>query len=96
MIQVVKTKELKSTTRVEGILVQMSNGEWYGVTRSCPPRSSWYLRGSTSTRTGKLSMNDIFMKRCIGQPDLEEGVEILTRVLNGEEAVNDKMTFNGR
>lgn len=90
MIQLVKTKELKSTTRVEGLLVQMSNGEWYGVTRIQPPRSAWFIRGSAASRTGRLSMNDIFMKRCTSKPDIQEGVEILTRVLNGEEPSLDR------
>lgn len=87
MIQIVKTKELKSATKVEGILIQMSNGEWYGVTRVQPPRSPWFLRGSSSSRTGRLSMTDIFMKRCTSKPDIQEGVEMLTRVLNGEEPI---------
>lgn len=93
MIQVVRTKELKSTTSVEGVLILMSNGEWYGVSRMRPPRSSWYLRGSTASRTGRLSMEDIFLKRCIGQPDLQEGVDMLIRVLNGEEPIKDKIVY---
>jgi hypothetical protein len=51
------------------------------------------LRGSTATRTGRLSMEDIFMKRCVGKPDLQEGVDMLTRVLNGEEPIKDKMIY---
>lgn len=94
MIQVVKTKELKSTTSVEGVLVLMSNGEWYGISRVRPPRSSWYIRGSVSTRTGKLSMEDIFMKKCKEKPDFDEGISILTNVLNGEEPIKDKMIFH--
>lgn len=90
MVHVVKTKELKSSTKVEGILLQMSNGEWYGVTRIQPPRSSWFIRGSAASRTGRLSMNDIFMKKCTSKPDIQEGVEILTRVLNGEEPILNK------
>lgn len=90
MIQIVKTKELKSATKVEGVLVQMSNGEWYGVTRMQPPRSVWFIRGSAASRTGRLSMDDIFMKRCTGKPDIQEGVEMLIRVLNGEEPILNK------
>ncbi len=93
MIQIIKTKELKSTTNVEGILVLMSNGQWYGVSRFIPPRYSWVLRGSTASKTGRLSMEDIFMKRCVGKPDLREGVDMLTRVLNGEEPIKDKINF---
>lgn len=93
MIQVVKTKELKSTTSVEGVLVLMSNGEWYGVSRMMPPRSTWVIRGSVASRTGRLSMEDIFLKRCTAKPDLQEGVDMLTRVLNGEEPIKDKMLY---
>lgn len=93
MIQVVKTKELKSTTNVEGILVLMSNGEWYGVSRMMPPRSTWIMRGSAASRTGRLSMENIFMKRCISKPDLQEGIDMLTRVLNGEEPIKDKIVY---
>lgn len=93
MIQVVKTKELKSTTSVEGVLVLMSDGQWYGVSRMMPPRSTWVIRGSSASRTGRLSMDDIFMKRCTSKPDLQEGIDMLTRVLNGEEPIKDKMLY---
>ena len=93
MLEVVKTKELKSTTRVEGILVQMNNGEWYGVTRVMPPRNSWMLRGAKSSRTGRLEMDDIFMKRCTSKPDLQEGIDMLVRVLNGEEPIKHKIAY---
>jgi hypothetical protein len=33
------------------------------------------------------------MKRCVGKPDLQEGVDMLTRVLNGEEPIKDKMIY---
>jgi hypothetical protein len=93
MIQVVKTKELKSTTKVEGVLVLMSNGEWYGVTRVLPPRSSWVIRGSNASRTGRLLMKDIFLKRCVGKPDLQEGIVMLTGVLNGDDPIKDRIAF---
>jgi hypothetical protein len=93
MIEIVKTKELKSATKVEGVLLQMSNGEWYGVTRMQPARSPWIIRGSAASRTGRLSMDDIFMKRCTSKPDIQEGVDMLTRVLNGEEPIKDKMSY---
>jgi hypothetical protein len=92
MIQLVKTKELKSSTKVEGIMVLMSDGQWYGITRMMPPRSPWFLRGSVSSKTGKLSMVDIFMKSFATKPTLEEGIEMLTLILNGEKAVKDKFT----
>jgi hypothetical protein len=93
MIQVVRTKELKSTTSVEGVLVLMSDGQWYGISRMLPPRSTWMLRGSTASTSGRLSMDDIFMKRCGKKPELQEGVDMLTRVLNGEEPIRDKFSY---
>jgi len=92
MIQLVKTKELKSSTKVEGIMVLMSDGEWYGITRMMPPRSPLFMRGSVSRKNGKLSMVDIFMKSFATKPTLEEGIEMLTLILNGEKAVKDKFT----
>jgi len=93
MISIVRTKELKSTTKVEGILLLMSNGEWYGVTRFLAPKSTWYLRGSTSNRSGRLSMTDLFMKGCSTKPNLEEGMDMLVGVLNGETPIKDKLIF---
>jgi len=93
MLEIVKTKELKSTTRVEGILVQMSNGEWYGVSRAMPPRNPWFIRGSKATRTGRLSMENIFLKQCREKPTLEEGIELLVNVLNGGDAPQDKIFY---
>lgn len=91
MIEVVKTKELKSSTKVEGILVLMTNKQWYAITRMMPPRSPWFLRGSTSNSTGKISMNDIFMKSYSSKPSLEEGIIMLTGVLNGETAHKERL-----
>jgi hypothetical protein len=91
MIEVVKTKELKSSTKVEGIMVLMSNGEWYAITRMMPPRSPWFLRGSLSSRTGKISMTDIFMKSFASKPDLDEGIIMLTNVLNGETPSKERL-----
>ena len=93
MLEIVKTKELKSTTKVEGILVQMSNGEWYGVSRAMPPRNPWFIRGSKATQTGRLSMEDIFLKQCREKPSLEEGIQLLVKVLNGGEAPKDKIFY---
>lgn len=93
MISVIRTKELKSTTKVEGILLLMSNGEWYGVTRFLAPKSTWYLRGSASGRSGRLSMTDLFMKGCPTKPDLQEGIDMLVNVLNGEPPIKDKLIF---
>jgi len=94
MIEVTKTKPIKSTTSVEGILVQLSNGEYYGVTRLMIPRAGWYLRGSTSSKTGKLSMDNVFMKHCTKKPELDEGVKLLTHIMNGGDAILDKPNYN--
>lgn len=91
MIHVVKTKELKSTTKVEGILVLMSNGQWYGISRMQSPPPIWMIRGSLSSRTGRLSMDDIFMKKCLTKPELQEGINMLIGILNGEEPIKDKL-----
>ena len=32
MIKIIKEKPIKSTTKVEGILVQVTGGQWYGIT----------------------------------------------------------------
>jgi hypothetical protein len=94
MIEIVKTKPIKSTTAVEGVLVQTSNGNFFGVTRQNISRNGWFLRGAEATKTGKISMQNVFMKRCIGgKPELEEGVTLLLEILNGAEAVNDKVIY---
>jgi hypothetical protein len=51
------------------------------------------LRGSSASRTVRLSMDVIFAKRCTSKPDLQEGVDMLTRVLNGEEPIKDKIIY---
>ena len=84
MLEVIKTKEMKSTTKVEGILVQMSDKNWYAITMVQPPRFSWYLRCAPSTTTGRQSMTDeVFMYPTKGKPTFEEGIKELTDVLNG-------------
>lgn len=95
-IEVVKTKEMKSTTKVEGILVQMSNKQWYAITRLQPPRFSWYLRCAPSTTTGRQSMTEeIFMYPTKGKPDIEEGITELKNVLNGvKEGRIEKPNYN--
>jgi hypothetical protein len=92
-LEVVKTKPLKSTTSVEGVQVQMSNGEHYGVTRQNIGRMGWFLRGASASKTGRLSMENVFMKRCVGKPEIEEGVTLLTQILNGADAIHDRPTY---
>ena len=86
MLEVIKTKEMKSTTKVEGVLVHMSNKEWYAITRMMPPRFGWYLRCSPSTSTGRLSFgNEIFMYPTKGKAEFEEGIKELTAILNKQK-----------
>jgi len=93
MIEITKTKKLNSTTKVTGTIVQMSDGEWYCVTLFRPARNPWFLRGSKSTTTGRVSDVDIFLKKYINQPDIQEGIDMLLGVLNGETPILDKMAF---
>ncbi len=95
MLKILKTKELRSTTKVEGIMVQTSDKKWYAVTRLQPSRNPWFMRASLSNQTGRISMDQhIYMMRCKSKPDLQEGIDLLMKVLNGEEnGPNDKLTY---
>ena len=44
MIKIIKEKPIKSTTSVEGILIQVTGGQWYGITRFRPARNPWLGR----------------------------------------------------
>jgi hypothetical protein len=95
-IKIVKTKILRSTTAVEGTLIQVTGGKWYAVTRLMPPRSPWYSRACIATPTGRLSMERadmVFMKSHGTKPSLEEAVEMLMSVLNGAEPIKDLPTY---
>ena len=84
MITVLRTKPMKSTTKVEGILVQMSNKEWYSITRMMPPRFGWYIRCAPSTSTGKMMFGN-------------DGIKELTAVLNKQkEGRLDPPNYNQR
>ena len=99
MIEVLRTKPMKSTTKVEGILVQMSNKEWYSVTRLQPPRFGWYIRCAPSTSTGRLTFgNEIFFYSTGAKKlEFEEGIKELTAVLNNEkEGKLDPPNYNQR
>ena len=96
-IKIVKTKTLRSTTSVEGTLVQITGGKWYAVTRLIPPRSSWYTRACIATSTGRLSMemsDMVFMKRHSGKPSVEEAIDLLMSILNGAEPIKELPTYN--
>jgi len=87
-IEIKELKELKSSTKVEGKVVKMTNDKWYGVCRICPPRDGWYIRAFNSTTTGRLG-TEIFMKRVGLKPSIEECVEMLVKSINGEEIKSD-------
>tara|TARA_R100000951_G_scaffold26650_3_gene22599 strand:- start:374 stop:670 length:297 start_codon:yes stop_codon:yes gene_type:complete len=98
MIQVIKTKEMKSSTKVEGLLVQMSNNQWYALTRLMPPRHGWYLRCGPSSSTGKMDLvKDVLymMPYASVKPEFQDGIDLLTNILNGnEEAVITMPNYN--
>ena len=93
MIEVKKTKAIKSTTNVSGVLVQTTEDKWYAVTMYQPTRNPWFLRATSSTSTGRPSNTEVFLKKCSGKPEIQEGVDMLIRVLNGEEPARDRMAF---
>lgn len=85
MIEVIEIKELKSTTRVEGVLVKCTGNVYYAVTRYMPPRSPWMLRATKATRTGKMSLlpsDVVYELPQRGKPDLDEAVNLLIQHLN--------------
>lgn len=95
-ITVVKTKPLKSTTSVEGVLVQCSNNNWYAIIAMRPSRNPWYMKAVSATSTGRTNITEEqFSKRCTGsvKPDVEEGTQILLNALNGLEVPKDKIAY---
>jgi len=95
MIKIIKEKPLKSTTKVEGILVQVTGNQWYALTRYQPSRNPWYGRAAKSTSTGRIDFNSnaIFVKRYTQVPELEELKTLLINVLNGAESPQDRPIF---
>ena len=95
-ITVVKTKPLKSTTSVEGVLVQCSDNKWYAVLTMRPSRNPWYMKAVSATSTGRTNISEEqFSMRCTGsvKPDVEEGTQILLNALNGLEVPKDKIAY---
>lgn len=95
-ITVVKTKPLKSTTSVEGVLVQCSDNKWYAILTMRPSRNPWYMKAVSATSTGRTNITEEqFSKRCTGsvKPDVEEGTQILLNALNGLEVPKDKIAY---
>jgi hypothetical protein len=96
MIQIIKEKPLKSTTKVEGILIQVTGGQWYGITRFQPARNPWFGRAGKSTSTGRIDFGRdeaVFMKKFMSNPTWDELKTMLVNVLNGEEPSQDKMSY---
>jgi len=95
MIEIIKEKPLKSTTSVKGILVRVTGGDWYALTKYQPSRNPWYGRAAKSTSTGRIDFNSnaIFVKRYTQVPELEELKTLLINVLNGAESPQDRPIF---
>lgn len=95
-ITVLKTKPLKSTTSVEGVLVQCSDNQWYAILTMRLSRNPWFMKSVSATSTGKTNVKEEqFSKRCSGsaRPDVEEGTQILLNALNGLEVPKDKIAY---
>ena len=85
MIKIVKEKPIKSTTSVEGILVQVTGGQWYGITAFRPARNPWLGRASKSTTTGRMEFtagSETFQMQFKEKPTFEELKEILIGLLS--------------
>jgi hypothetical protein len=97
MIKIVKEKPIKSTTSVEGILVQVTGGQWYGITIFRPARNPWLGRASKSTSTGRMDFttgSETLQMQFKDKPTFEELKETLVNVLNGEEPIKCKINYN--
>lgn len=99
MLELKKTKELKTTTSVEGILVQLSDKKWYAITYFQPTRNPWFIRACESTTSGRINtQNEVFMMTSNRKPTTEEvegKINFLIDVLNGvEDPIHEKITYN--
>jgi hypothetical protein len=95
-ITVIKSKPLKSTTSVEGTLVQCSNNKWYAILTMRPSRNPWFMKSVSATSTGRTDISDEqFSMKCAGtmRPNPEDGVQVLLNALNGIEVPKDKITY---
>jgi len=96
MIEIIKEKPIKSSTKVEGILIQVTGGQWYGITRFRAARNPWMGRAIKSTTTGRMDItsgNEVFQKRFNSNPEWDVLKKMLIDVLNGAEPVKDKLSF---
>jgi len=95
-ITVVKTKPLKSSTNVKGIVVTCSNESHYAIIKMLPSRNPWFIRGLPSSVTGRTDTkkdNALFSQRRSTEPNLQDGIEMLLMALNGEEVPMDKIAY---
>lgn len=95
-ITVIKSKPLKSTTSVEGTLVQCSNNQWYAILTMHPSRNPWFMKSVSATSTGRTNINDEqFSMKCAGpnRPNPEDGVQVLLNALNGLEVPKDRISY---
>ena len=96
MIKIVKEKPIKSTTSVKGILVQVTGGQWYGITIFQPARNPWLGRASKSTTTGRMDFTrgtELFQQSFSTKPTFEELKIVLVAVLNGAEPVKYNIAY---
>jgi len=96
MIKIIKEKPIKSTTSVAGILVQVTGGQWYGITIFRPARNPWIGRAGKSTTTGRMEFGlgtETFQQSYSDKPSFEELKIVLIGVLNGAEPVKHKINY---
>tara|TARA_B100000795_G_scaffold218058_1_gene172102 strand:+ start:199 stop:489 length:291 start_codon:yes stop_codon:yes gene_type:complete len=96
MIKIIKEKPIKSTTSVEGILIQVTGGQWYGLTMFQPARNPWMGRGGKSTTTGRMDFStgsETFQQKFTAKPTFEELKIILMDVLNGADPIKHKINY---
>tara|TARA_R110000772_G_scaffold17825_1_gene49542 strand:+ start:154 stop:444 length:291 start_codon:yes stop_codon:yes gene_type:complete len=96
MIKIIKEKPIKSTTKVEGILVQVTGGQWYGITIFQPARNPWIGRAGKSTTTGKMDFGrgtELFQQFYTAKPNFEELKIMLVSVLNGAEPAKYEISY---
>ena len=96
MIKIIKEKPIKSTTSVAGILVQVTGGQWYGITIFRPARNPWIGRAGKSTTTGRMEFGlgtETFQQSYSDKPSFEELKIVLIGVLNGAEPVKYKINY---
>ena len=96
MIEIIKEKPIKSSTKVKGILVQVTGGQWYGITIFQPARNPWLGRASKSTNTGRMDFtrgSETFQQPFNAEPNFEELKATLINVLNGAEPVKYQIAY---